>query len=140
MGLPTVFGGPNPSKTAYDPCKILGNGAGRCSANSFNLPEETDLVRIERRRQQIERLKEDELHPRFEGMSVAEVNIIGPTEFKAGPSPESLRKVYSCGPVDGQYTPECERKILSNLASRASTSAIIVFRRSSVRGIRLLPG
>ncbi len=50
---------------------------------------------------------------------MAEVNIIGPTEFKAGPSPESLRKVYSCGPVNGHYTPSCERQILSNLASLA---------------------
>jgi hypothetical protein len=118
-GLPTIFGGPNPSKTAYDPCKKLGNGAGRCLANSINVPEETDPVRIERRRQTLERLKEDELHPRFEGMAVSEVNIVWPTEFKKGPSPESLKKIYSCGPVDGRYTPECERKILSNLASRA---------------------
>ena len=76
-------------------------------------------MRIERRRQTLERLKEDELHPRFEGMSVSEVNIVWPTEFKKGPSPESLKKVYSCGPVDGRYTPGCERKILSNLTSRA---------------------
>ncbi len=89
-GLPATFGGPEPSKTAYDPCKILGNGAGRCSANNFNLPEETLPERIERRRQQIERLKEDELHPRFEGMAVSEVNIIGPGDFKTGPTPESV--------------------------------------------------
>lgn len=123
-GLPTIFGGPEPSQTAYDPCKILGNGAGRCSANNFNLPEETEPLRIERRRQQIERLKEDERHPRFEGMSVAEVTIIGPTDFKTGPSPESVRKIYTCGAVNGRYTPECERQIVSNLASRAYRRAV----------------
>jgi len=118
-GLPATFGGPEPSKIAYDPCKILGNGAGRCSANNFNLPEETLPERIERRRQQIERLKEDELHPRFEGMAVSEVNIIGPGDFKTGPSPESVRKVYTCSAVNGRYTAACERQIVSNLASRA---------------------
>lgn len=118
-GLPAIFGGPEPSKVAYDACKVLGNGAGRCAANNFNLPEETDPVRVERRRQQIERLKEDELHPKFEGMAVSEVNIIGPTNFKSGPSAESRRKIYSCGAANGSVTPTCERQIITNLATRA---------------------
>jgi hypothetical protein len=117
-GLPPIFHGPNPSKTDYDPCKILGNGAGRCLAN-LDLPEETDPERAEKRRQQIERIKEDETRPRFEGMAVAEVNIIGPTDYKAGPSPESVRKIYTCGRVNGLYAAGCERQILSNLACRA---------------------
>ena len=118
-GLPAIFGGPAPSRVPYDACKVLGNGAGRCAANSFNLPEETDPERIERRRQQIERLQEDELHPKFEGMAVSEVNIIGPTNFKSGPSAESKRKIYTCGAVNGSYTPACERQIVTNLATRA---------------------
>ncbi len=118
-GLPTIFGGPEPSKTPYDPCKLLGNGAGRCLALLLKQPEETDPVRAQRRRDTIERLKQIEAHPRYDGMSVAEVNIIGPDQFKQTPSAESLRKIYTCGPVDGRYQPECERKIISNLASRA---------------------
>ena len=118
-GLPTILGGPNPSKTPYDPCKKLGNGAGRCLAITVRQPEETDPFLAERRKQLVERLKEDESHPRFEGMAVAEVNIIWPAELNRAPSPESVRRIYSCGPVDGRYQPDCVRKILSNLASRA---------------------
>ena len=52
-------------------------------------------------------------------MSVHEVDITGPYEFKEGPSPESLRKIYTCGHLDGHHLPSCQRKIIANLAYRA---------------------
>lgn len=118
-GLPTILGGPSPSKVAYDPCKKLGNGAGRCAAILLSQPEEKDPILAQRRRDTIEQLKKTEAHPRYDGLSVAEVNIIGPAKFIQAPSPESLRKIYSCRPVNGRYQPDCERKIISNLATRA---------------------
>ena len=125
-GLPTIFGGLNPSKTAYDPCKILGNGAGRCLSEILKLPEETEPEKIERRRQIIERAKEAASRPpTFEGMSVHEVDITGPYEFKEGPSAESLRKIYTCGHLDGHHQPGCQRKIVSSLADRAFRRSVI---------------
>ena len=124
-GLPTIFRGPNPSQTAYDPCKILGNGAGRCLSEVLKLPEETEPEKIERRRQIIERAKEAASRPpTFEGMSVHEIDITGPYEFKEGPSPKSLRKIYTCGHLDGHHQPACQRKIVSDMADRAFRRAV----------------
>ena len=120
-GLPTIFGGLNPSSKPYDPCKPPGGG---CLAAALKMPEETIPEKIEYRRKAIEIAKERASRPpTFPGMSVHEVDITGPFEFKEGPSPESLRKVYTCGHLDGHHQPSCQRKIISSLANRA-------FRRS----------
>ena len=136
-GLPTVFGGPNPSKTPYDPCKVSPGGGGGgpgCLSLEEALKklddpngEYGDLStpeRIARKNEAIQRLKERAKEsasrpPAFNGNSVHEVDITGPFEFKAGPSPESLRKIYTCGHLDGHHLPSCQRKIISDLAYRA---------------------
>ena len=47
------------------------------------------------------------------------VEVMGPYKPTQGPSPESLRLVYSCGHLDGHHQPACERRIIANLARRA---------------------
>ena len=127
-GLPAVIGGPNPSKTPYDPCKPGLGGGARCLADLLKALDDpnnenanpTTPERIARRNEAIERAKEAASRPpTFDGMSVHEVDITGPYEPRKGPSPESLRKIYTCGHLDGHHQPGCERKIVSSLAYRA---------------------
>ena len=127
-GLPTVFGGPSPSRVAYDPCKVTNAGSPRCLAlvlKALNNPNNenfnpTTPERIQRVKDVIERAKEfDAAPPTFEGMSVHEVDITGPYAFKKGPSPDAVRRVFICGSPGGPVDPPCERKIVANLAYRA---------------------
>ena len=119
-GLPAVFGGPNPSKMPYDPCRSPGGAPGRCLPELLKQPPETDPIREARRIEAIDRAKEDQLRPRpFEGLAVHELDIFWPAEYQQRPSEESLRKVFTCGNPSGPYDPRCDRAILSNLASRA---------------------
>lgn len=127
-GLPTVFGGPSPSKVAYDPCKVTNAGSPRCLAlvlKALNNPNNenfnpTTPERVQRVKDVIERAKVfDATPPTFEGMSVHEVDITGPDNFKKGPSPEAVRKIFICGSPDGPADAACERKIIANLAYRA---------------------
>ena len=50
---------------------------------------------------------------------VSAIEIGGPFDVPKGPSPESLRLVYSCGHLDGHHDASCPRKIVSALARRA---------------------
>ena len=127
-GLPALFGGPNPSKRPFDPCKLGPVGGPQCLAAALKALDDpndgnadpTTPERITRRNEAIQSAKEAAWRkPMFNGMSVHEVDITGPYEFKEGPSPESLRKIYSCGHLDGQHQPSCQRKIIANLAYRA---------------------
>jgi len=54
-----------------------------------------------------------------DSVRVRTLDIGGPFAAAPGPSPESLRLVYTCGHLDGRHTPACSRKILSALARRA---------------------
>jgi hypothetical protein len=127
-GLPAIFGGLDPSKTPYDKCKVTNAGSPRClelvlkaldNPNNENF-NPTTPERIQRVKDVIQRAKEfDATPPIFEGMSVHEVAITGPYNFKSGPPPESLRKIFICGNPQGPPELACERKIISNLAYRA---------------------
>ena len=135
-GLPAVFGGLNPSKTPYDPCKSSPGGGG--APGCLNLEEALKKLddpngeygdlstpeRVARKQEAIQRLKERANEsasrpPAFNGNSVHEVDITGPFEFKTGPSPVSMRKIYTCGHLDGHHLPSCQRKIISDLTYRA---------------------
>jgi mono/diheme cytochrome c family protein len=111
-GLPPRFGGPNPSKLPeppqVDPDKQFAGP-----------PPDKRPGKIEERRIAYQRAKEQFLHPTWDGLSVAELDIIGPYEYVRGPSAESLRSIYTCGHLDGAHGPACSRRILSSLASRA---------------------
>jgi hypothetical protein len=47
------------------------------------------------------------------------MEFAGPFEYKHGPAPESLRKIYTCGHLHGGHTPACARKIVGDFARRA---------------------
>ena len=51
------------------------------------------------------------------------LEAIGPYNASTGPSPESQKRIFVCGHLNGQHQPACERKILTQFARRA-------FRRS----------
>ena len=127
-GLPALFGGPNPSQRPFDPCRLGPVGGPRCLAAALQALDDpndgnanpTTPERIARRNEAIQSAKEAASRPpRFNGLSVHEVDITGPYEFREGPSPESLRKIYTCGHLDGHHLPSCQRKVIANLAYRA---------------------
>jgi mono/diheme cytochrome c family protein len=127
-GLPALFRGPNPSQRPFDPCKLGPAGGPQCLAAALKALDDpndgnanpTTPERIARRNEAIQSAKEAASRtPTFNGLSVHEVDITGPYEFKEGPSPESLRKIYTCGHLDGHHQPSCQRKIIANLAYRA---------------------
>ena len=127
-GLPTVFGGPDPSKTPYDKCKVTNAGSPRClelvlkaldNPNNENF-NPTTPERVQRVKDVIQRAKDfDATPPMFEGMSVHEVDITGPYNFKQGPAPEAVRKIFICGNSKDPGDPTCERRVISNLSYRA---------------------
>ena len=45
--------------------------------------------------------------------------IWGPFDQPKGPSPDSVKKIFTCGSPDAALTPACRNKILTDLASRA---------------------
>lgn len=127
-GLPALFGGLNPSKRPFDPCKLGPAGGPQCLAAALKALDDpndgnanpTTPERIARRNEAIQSAKEAASHkPRFNGLSVHEVDITGPYEFKEGPAPDSLRKIYVCGHLDGHHLASCPRKIIADLAYRA---------------------
>jgi mono/diheme cytochrome c family protein len=132
-GLPAVFGGSNPSKRPLDPCKLGPSGGPQCLAAALKAVDDpnngnADPItpeRIARRNEAIQSAKEAASRkPTFNGLSVHEVDITGPYDLKAGPfeerpSPESLRKIYTCGHLDGHHQPSCQRKIIADLAYQA---------------------
>jgi len=109
-GLPPRFGGPNPSRLPEPAPRpqafVAGPGQG---------PVDNRPGKLEERRLAAERAKEQALHPTWDGLSVNEFDILGPYDYVRGPSPESLRKIFTCG--DRQSA--CMRNIVSDLATRA---------------------
>jgi hypothetical protein len=128
-GLPPRYGGPNPSKLPEPPPRNLGltmlptDPAPSDTAPSgtpapvlqSNGQVETRAGKIAERKLAIERAKEQALHPTWEGLSVNELDIIGPYGATKGPSRESQQKIFVCG----DQTPQCMRTIMSNAATRA---------------------
>jgi mono/diheme cytochrome c family protein len=121
-GLPAVYGGLNPSKLPAPPLRD------EISIESLEaaLERETIPERIERRKLEIERAKQQSALPitmrkdtAFPGMSMTQMEVIGPFEYTRGPSQESLKRIYTCGHTNGSHGPACERKIISDLAQRS---------------------
>jgi len=53
-----------------------------------------------------------------DGIKVDWMTIAGPYNM-SGPSEESLRKVFTCGHLDGRHNAGCDRKIVTDFARRA---------------------
>ena len=103
-GLPPKYNGPEPSKR---PPEALITTRGKLTEKDietlrkFGTTIKTDRV-------------ETRVDNRFESMDVG-----GPFEQTTGPSPESLRRVVTCGHKTGAHAPSCARTIVGNFAQRA---------------------
>lgn len=120
-GLPPIYGGLNPSTRPIPEQRSgLGLVPRELSPEQQKIPElvETRRLQMERAKQQAELPYLLQRAHAFPGMAITELKISGPYDYVKGPSQESLRKVYTCGHLDGHHEPACERKILSSLAYR----------------------
>jgi mono/diheme cytochrome c family protein len=108
-GLPASFKGPNPSHKVVP--------AGRGGIQLPPLPADATPEQIAQREAILKRI--EARNSKFDGISMSDFEIVGPSSYKKGPSAESLRKIYTCGHLDGNHQPGCERKIISSMAERA---------------------
>jgi hypothetical protein len=54
-----------------------------------------------------------------DGNLISNIFVTGPYAQAKGPSSESLKKIFTCGPTEGPHDPACAAKILADLARRA---------------------
>jgi mono/diheme cytochrome c family protein len=107
-GLPAEYGGLNPTKRPPPPpmdLSFLKPPAGATPEQLEEFNKKIDGIRHK---------KLDVNNIRFDN-----VEIGGPYNADKGPSPESLKRIYVCGHLDGHHVPGCDRKILTNFARRA---------------------
>ena len=114
-GLPAKYGGLKPtSRVQVEPDR-----AGPPPLPADATPEE--------KAQYAQRIAEFASRPRKQRPpSVADVSfrvnfveIKGPFDLDTRPGPETLKKVYACGHLNGKHAPSCTRVILSSFAQRA---------------------
>jgi Protein of unknown function (DUF1592)/Protein of unknown function (DUF1588)/Protein of unknown function (DUF1587)/Protein of unknown function (DUF1585)/Protein of unknown function (DUF1595)/Planctomycete cytochrome C len=106
-GLPARYNGPNPSKRTPPPPPVF--------KMRPNIPPERAAEfkkRFEARRAEAQKIPINEAR-------VSYIEIGGPYNQAKGPSPESLKKIYVCGHLDGKHQAGCDRKIIANMARRA---------------------
>jgi len=103
-GLPPKYNGPNPSKRPPEP---LINPRGTLTEKD-----------IETLRKYGTRIKTDAIETRVDNRYEA-IDIGGPFGQTAGPSADSLRKVYVCGHAPGKHNDKCTRVILGYFIGRA---------------------
>ena len=103
-GLPAVYGGPHPS-TRVVPVQEFKPPPGLAPERIAQIK-----ARIEARAK--EKVPVNDAH-------IDRVEIGGPYAQAPGPSQESLKKVFTCGHLHGGHTPDCARKIVADLGSRA---------------------
>jgi len=116
-GAPALYGAPNPTHrpqpapTALklDPAKI------------FPLPPNAtaeQIAQTEAKRAAYLKRASQPVLDSPDGIKVDWMTVAGPFETR-GASEESLRKVFTCGDLDGHHNASCSRKIVSDFARRA---------------------
>jgi hypothetical protein len=105
-GLPARLGGPNPS-TRPDPPR------------EFNPPPNAPPERIAFLRKRFDQSQVELAKLPLNGARVSNVDIGGPYTYVKGPSRASLRKIYTCGHLEGAHRPTCLPRIMTDLAARA---------------------
>ena len=103
-GLPPAYGGPNPSKRTIAPPE-------------FKPPPGFPPERLAQFKARFEARQKEKVPTNDVRVSALEIG--GPYAQATGPSVESLRKVFTCGHLRGGHTPDCARKIVSDLGQRA---------------------
>jgi mono/diheme cytochrome c family protein len=101
-GLPPQYGGHNPS---------------RKPPPQFKPPVGAAPERVEMLRKRFEAQAAEKIPPNQVRISYVEVG--GPYEQVKGPSDVSLKRVYTCGHLNGGHQSLCARKIVAGLARRA---------------------
>jgi mono/diheme cytochrome c family protein len=106
-GLPARYGGPNPSKRPAPPPAEFKPPAGAPPERLAQLRK-----RFEETQAELERIP-------MNGARVSSVEVAGPYSHDAGPSRESLRKIYTCGHGVSGHQTWCAARIMRDLAARA---------------------
>ncbi len=125
--LPASFGGLNPVDAPADSAGRGGGRGGRGGRGGANQPPPNltpeELAQFQQRQQARlqaagpQRVPGGGIQP--PAGKVDFLFIWGPFDQPKGPSPESVKKIFTCGSSDADLTPVCQRKIISDLASRA---------------------
>jgi hypothetical protein len=113
-GLPTKYGGPNPSRIPEPPQRNFAPAAPVANGPVDNRPG-----KIEERRIAAEKARRQAEHPTWNGLSVNEFEIVGPYNYTKAPSAESRQRIFTCDYSSSANQPACMRKIISDLATRA---------------------
>ncbi len=108
-GLPAEYGGPKPSQRPALPPRPDPEPPADAT------PEEAAEFRRRIAAWKAKRREKKAVNQ----AKVRVLEIAGPYTQEKGPSPESLRRVYTCGHPRGGHQPGCERKILGDFARRA---------------------
>jgi mono/diheme cytochrome c family protein len=103
-GLPAQYGGPNPSTRVIPVAE-------------FKPPPGLSAERIAQIKARIEARSKEKVP--VNDAHVSGLQVGGPYAQTEGPSPESLRKIFTCGHLHGGHTPDCARRIISDVGSRA---------------------
>jgi uncharacterized protein DUF1592/uncharacterized protein DUF1588/uncharacterized protein DUF1587/uncharacterized protein DUF1585/uncharacterized protein DUF1595 len=106
-GLPARYSGPNPSALPAPAPKTFKARPGATPDQVAQQRKQFDATQAE-----LEKLP-------LNGVRVNTVDVGGPYSQPAGPSRASLQKVYTCGHLDGQHTPMCATRIMTDMARRA---------------------
>ncbi len=109
-GLPKSYGGPNPSPLPEPPPPDISRFL-KIPANAT--PEEAAKLRREAQ------LKIALIRAPANRAYIHFMEVIGPYNSVKGPSQASLGKIYTCGHLDGNHKPGCDRKIVAGMARRA---------------------
>ena len=104
-GLPASYKGPNPSKLPVPPLP------------AFKPPPDLPPQEIESRRKEFEKRHAEKIPAN--SARIRSLELGGPYAVTQGPSSESLKKIYTCGHLDGHHTSRCARLIVEHLARRA---------------------
>ena len=105
-GLPESFNGPNPSHRPLPPPLEFQEYVRKFKASTK--PEAMEALRKD-----FELVKN--MPKVLDGFKIGSLDVVGPYDVSTKPSIESLRRIYTCGHLDGHHQPGCARIILSNL-------------------------
>jgi hypothetical protein len=114
-GLPKSYNGPNPSSRPEPPIPDF--------SKFLKIPPGATPELVRKLRQQAEERYALQRAPANRAY-IHYMEIAGPYNPSKGPSPESLKKIYACGHLDGHHVAGCARKIVANLARRAFRRAV----------------
>lgn len=106
-GLPARYGGPNPARRPEPPKK------------TFTPPPGASPERIAQLKQRFDEAEAELAKIPLNGVRVSAVEIGGPYSQPAGPSRQSVDRIYTCGHRGGEHTPMCATRIMRDLARRA---------------------